>query len=59
MERWKGWYYVGGKLLTDIKSMYVNSLTYIGVIGSDSVCFSINSGVRQGCIMSLWYIWMQ
>ena len=43
----------GGKLLNGIKSMSINSLICVRVNGSESECFRINSGVRQGCIMSL------
>ena len=32
--------------------MYVNSLACVRVKGGESECFWINSGVRQGCIMS-------
>ena len=46
---------MGGKLLNGIKNMYVK--------GGESECFRIDSGVRQGCIMSPWlfnvYIWTQ
>ena len=46
---------MGGKLLSGInKSMYVNSLSYVRVKGCESECFRIDSGVRQGCIMSPW-----
>ena len=45
-------YNVGGKLLNVIKSMYVKSLACIRVKGGESKCFRIDSGVRQGCIMS-------
>ena len=45
-------YDVGGKLLKDIKSMYVNNVACVRVKRGDSKCFSINCGVRQGCIMS-------
>ena len=48
-------YGVGGKLLDGIKSMYVNSLACVRVKGSERECFRINSGVRQGCIMSPWF----
>ena len=41
-----------GKLLNGIKSIYVNSLPFVRVKGGESECFRINSGVRQGCIMS-------
>ena len=36
-------------MLNGIKSMYV-----LRVKGSESDCFSINSGVRQGCIKFPW-----
>ena len=42
---------VGGKLLGGIKSMYVDS---VRVNGGVSERFRIDSGVRQGCIMSPW-----
>ena len=48
-------YDVGGKLLNGIKSMYVNSLACVRVKGGESEHFRINSGVRQGFIMSLWF----
>ena len=32
-------YDVGGKLLNSIKSMFVNSLTYVRVKGGESECF--------------------
>ena len=47
-------YDVGGKLLNGIKSMYVNSLVCVRVKRGESECFKVNSGVRQGCIMSPW-----
>ena len=47
-------YDVGGKLLNGTKSMYANSLACVRVKGGKSECFRINSGVRQGCIMSPW-----
>ena len=45
---------MGGKLLNGIKSMYVNglSLSCVRVKGGESECLRIESGVRQGCIMS-------
>ena len=55
-------YDVGGKLWNGIKSMYVNSLPCVKLNGGECVCFRINSGVRQGCIISCgfsMYIWMQ
>ena len=47
-----GMYDVGGKLLNGLKSMYVNSLVCVRVKGGENDCFRINSGVRQGCILS-------
>ena len=46
---------MGGKLLNGIKSIYVNSLACVRVKGGESDCFRINSGVRQGSIMSPWF----
>ena len=43
---------MGGKLLKVINSMYVNSLSCVRVKGGDSECLRVDSGVRQGCIMS-------
>ena len=45
---------MGGELLNDIKSVYVNSLSCVRVKGRDSECFRIDSGVRQECIASPW-----
>ena len=45
-------YDVGGKLLNDIKSVYVNSLACVRVKVCEKDCFRIDSGVRQMCIMS-------
>ena len=42
-----------GKLLNDVKSMYPNSLACIRLKVGESEHFRINSGVRQGCIISL------
>ena len=44
----------GGKLLSEIKSIYVDSSAYVRVKGCESEQFRIDSGVRQGCIMSPW-----
>ena len=56
-------YDVGGKLLGGIKSMYVDNLTCVTVKGGENERFRINSGLRQGYIMSPWlfniYIWME
>ena len=43
---------LGGKLLNGIKGVYVNIVASVGVKGSDSECFRIDSGVRQVRIMS-------
>ena len=45
-------YDVGGKLFSGIKSMYVGNLACIRVKRGESEWFGIDSGVRQGCIMS-------
>ena len=47
-------YDVGDKLFNGIKSMYDNSLVCVRVKGGESEWFRIDSGVRQGCIMSPW-----
>ena len=52
-----------GKLLSGIKSMYIDRSAYVRVKGDESKQFRIDSGVKQGCIMSPWlfniYIWME
>ena len=45
---------VGGKLFSGIKSMYADSSACVRVKGGESERFRIDSGVRQGCIMSPW-----
>ena len=47
-------YDVGDKLLSGIKSMYVDSSTCVRIKGGESEQFRIDSGMRQGCIMSPW-----
>ena len=47
-------YDTGGNMLSGIKSMYVDKLPCVRVKGGESECCRIDSGVRQGCIMSLW-----
>ena len=42
-----------GKLLNGIKSMYVDSLACVRVKGGDSEGFRIDSGMRHGCVISL------
>ena len=49
-------YDVDDELLNEIKSMYVNSRACVRVKGGESECFRIDSGVRQGCIMSPWLL---
>ena len=44
----------GGKLLSGIKSMYVDSSVCVIVKGCESELFSIDSGVKLGYIMSHW-----
>ena len=44
----------GGKLLSGIKSMYVNILDCVRVKRDECERFRIDSGMRQGCIMSPW-----
>ena len=46
-------YDVVDKLLSGIKSIYVDSLTRITVKDCESEKFRTDNGVRQGCIMSL------
>ena len=40
--------------MSGIKSMYVDSSACVRVKGGESERFKIDSGVRQGCIMSSW-----
>ena len=57
MERLKGVYIranVGGKLLSGIKSMYIDNLACVRIKKAESEWFRIDSGLRQGCIMSPW-----
>ena len=44
----------GGKLLSGIKNIYVDSSAYVRVKGGESERFRIDSGVKQGCIMPPW-----
>ena len=46
-------YDVEGKLSSGIKSMYVDSSACVRIKEGESERFRIDSGVRQGCIMSL------
>ena len=45
-------YGVDVKLLNGIKSVNVSSIACVKVKECESECFRIDSGVRQGCIMS-------
>ena len=45
-------YDMGCKLLSGIKRMYLDSLACVRVKGAEIERFRIDSGVRQGCIMS-------
>ena len=47
-------YIVGGKLLSGMRSMYVNSSPCIRGKWGESEWFRIANGVRQECIMSPW-----
>ena len=47
-------YVVGGKRLSGIKSMYVNSSACVRVKEGESELFRIDIGVTQACIMSPW-----
>ena len=49
-----GMYAVGDKLLSGIKSMYVNSLVCLRVKRGDNECFRIESSVGQDCVMFSW-----
>ena len=48
-------YDVGGKLMSGIKSMYVDSSACVKEKGVESERFRIDSGFREGCIMSPWW----
>src|SRR5678816_1628876 len=47
-------YGVGFRLLNGIKSMYDDSEACVRINGVNGDWFRINSGVRQGCVMSPW-----
>src|SRR5678816_4327159 len=47
-------YGVGSRLLNGIKSMYDDSGACVRINGVNGDWFRINSGVRQGCVMSPW-----
>ena len=55
-------YDVGVKLFNGIKSMYVNSVAFVKVRGSESEYFMVDSSVRQGvsCLLgSFMYVLVQ
>ena len=45
---------MGGKVLSGIKSMYLDSSAYVRVKCDESERFRIDCGVRYWCIMSPW-----
>ena len=47
-------YGIGGRLLKGVKSFYRNSRACVRVGNSVSDWFSVNVGLRQGCVMSPW-----
>ena len=47
-----GFYGVGGKLLTAIKSFYKNSRACVRIGDRESDSFEVRVGLRQGCVMS-------
>ena len=47
-------YDAGGKLLSGIENMYIDNLACVKVKVGESEWFRIDSGVRQGCIISPW-----
>jgi hypothetical protein len=47
-------YGVGGRLLNGIKSLYGDSEACVRINGVEGEWFKIESGVRQGCVMSPW-----
>ena len=49
-------YDVGGKLLSGIKCMNVNSIACVRVKGRVCECFRIDSGVIQGFIRREWRV---
>ena len=47
-------YGVGGKLLKAVQNFYVDSRACVKIVNEVSEWFSVNVGVRQGCVMSPW-----
>ena len=45
---------MGGKLLSGIKSMYIDSSACVRVKEGESERVRTGSGVKQGCMKSLW-----
>ncbi len=48
-------YGVGGKLLSAIKSFYVEASACVKISEETSEHFEIKVGLRQGCVMSPWW----
>ena len=53
---WKvmGIYGIGGKLLSAVKSFYIESRACVRVGDEESEWFAVEVGLRQGCVMSPW-----
>ncbi len=49
-------YGVGGQLLKGIQTFYGEANACVRVRGEFSESFAVEVGVRQGCVMSPWYI---
>ena len=47
---------MGGALLNDIRSMYVNSLTCVRLKSCESESFKIDRGGRRECVVAPWVI---
>ena len=47
-------YGIGGKLLSAVKSFYVDSRACVRVGNQESDSFQVRVGLRQGCVMSPW-----
>ena len=54
MWRMLGIYGVGGKLLSAVKSFYVDSRACVRVGNKESDTFVVKVDLRHGCVMSLW-----
>ena len=54
MWRMLSMYGIGGKLLSAVKSFYVDSRACVRVGNKESSSFEVRVGLRQGCVMSPW-----